>query len=88
MEDGIEQHSSMLLNMDNNVNNVEKNLYKYVFIYPGDDSKTIQHLKTHDAEKAIHFSIENNCKIEIFQLDYKGMYQTTNTFITPPQLQS
>ena len=33
MEDGIEQHSSMLLNMDNNVNNVEKNcinMYLYI----------------------------------------------------------
>jgi hypothetical protein len=78
MEDGIEQHSSMLLN------NIEK-IHKYMFLYsPSSESINKKHFVTYDFNEAIEFCMLNKCKIEIFHLNVLiGNYVSTNAFINP-----
>ena len=61
MEDGIEHHRLMLLYKEE----------KYMFLCsPSTESICKAHFVTYIAKEAIRFCIENNCKIEIFYLDF------------------
>ena len=81
MEDGIEQHRSMLLdNID--IDTMEK----IMFMHSPDKENKKDHFVTFVAKDAIEFCIKNKCKIEIFHLNFlTGKYVSTNAFITPPQ---
>jgi hypothetical protein len=87
MEDGIEQHRSMLLDKVEKVEKVEKmeKMEKYMFF--SIESILKENFVTFDANEAISFCLKNKCKIEIFYLDsLKGIFVSSNAFITPPQL--
>ena len=82
MEDGIEQHRSMLLN---NIEKTEKT-EKYMFLYSPSSETTLNHFVTYDFKEAFEFCIKNKCKIEIFYLELmRWEYVSSNAFITPPQ---
>jgi len=80
MEDGIEQHRSMLMH---NIDSMEKMMFMYS---PDKESTKKDHFVSFDPKEAIEFCIKNKCKIEIFYLNFlSGNYVSTNAFITPPQ---
>ena len=60
--------------------NMEKDDYKkYIYVYSpqniGEDIIII-----HDKNKAIGYSKEKNCKVEIFEKEIKGFYRPLNQF--------
>ena len=100
MEDGIEQHSSMLINKvyngkdgkDSKVENYKSEMSKaflYVYTPPNGNKSSLEYFETSDAISAMSFAEEKKCALEIFTLDFiKGTYQSTKTFINPPQSQA
>jgi hypothetical protein len=60
--------------------NIEKETHKiYIYVYLPqniDENITIMH----DKYKAIEYSKEKNCKVEIFEKEIKGFYRPLNEF--------
>jgi hypothetical protein len=68
MEDGIEMHQSTLFDIP-----YKQELNKYIYIY--NKKFGSGEYKIFDEEdKAIQFSKENNCKVEILIKEVKGFY--------------
>jgi|LakMenE18May11ns_1017448.scaffolds.fasta_scaffold7257904_1 hypothetical protein len=76
MEDGIEQNiHSLKIKNTKNIENIENNQFIYLFIK--DNSDWEDYIIITNKNKAIEYSNNNNCRVEIFTENKEGNYEPT-----------